>query len=264
MSTPSFGTNVIPSTVSAAFWKAPTFPTSVTTSQVDETTDIALSWDKNAATNITGYRVYVGTTLHNTGGLIAQPAGATVTYTVTGLTVGTSYNIYVATVDDGNQESPRVPKYVTIADPVVHANMTSNTAPAPYIVSASNESGGLAWKALDGDPSGFWGTDYPVTTMPAWWKVDLGTARTVRRYALSARNDAYYQDSPKDWEFQGSNDNTSWTTLHSTTGQTGWTSGQTRTFSVANETAYRYYRFVITAHQGYAVAIGMLKLYKLA
>ena len=54
----------------------------------------------------------------------------------------------------------------------------------------------------------------------------------------------------KDWTLQGSNDNSSWTTIDTVTGQTGWTNWQTRYFKVDTPGSYRYYKLVVSANNG--------------
>jgi hypothetical protein len=43
-------------------------------------------------------------------------------------------------------------------------------------------------------------------------------AQTIKRFAITSANDAPARD-PKNWEFQGSNDGATWTTLDSRNGQ---------------------------------------------
>lgn len=88
-----------------------------------------------------------------------------------------------------------------------------------------------------------------ITSPPHWIKYDLGAgnekiARQFRVYPQSAY--------PKDFKFQGSNNNSDWDDLH--TGQVA--QSQTwQTFSFSNTTAYRYYRMYITTQWGTRVSI---------
>ncbi len=54
---------------------------------------------------------------------------------------------------------------------------------------------------------------------------------------------------PKSWTFEGSNDNTNWTLLDARDTETGWGTTECRTKTFENTTAYRYYRFTVTAPQ---------------
>jgi fibronectin type 3 domain-containing protein len=69
------------------------------------TSSATLTWDPNTETNLASYRVYQSTTPGVFGGAVATvPAGAS-TYTVTGLTVGTTYYFRITAVDSESNES---------------------------------------------------------------------------------------------------------------------------------------------------------------
>ena len=66
---------------------------------------------------------------------------------------------------------------------------------------------------------------------------------------------------PKSWAFYGSNDGTTWAELHSCPSETGWSSATVcRTKTFENTTAYRYYRFEITANNGDGDALELTQL----
>ncbi len=99
-------------------------------------------------------------------------------------------------------------------------------------------------------------TDYinsvwAVASTTAWLKYDFGvsTPRVVIRYTLRGQA-TLPQRSPKNWTFEGSNDNTNWVVLDTRTNQTSW-AGQ-NIYDISNTTAYRYYRINITANNGEA------------
>lgn len=127
-------------------------------------------------------------------------------------------------------------------------NMTSNTAPSPLVASASkSESGVGPWKLFDGDASTFWGSGLGSST--EWAKVDLGAgnAVTVASYSLQA-SPATMALMIKDFTYEGSNDDAAWNVLDTRAGQTGWTTGQVRSFTLAAvSAAYRYHRIRPTA-----------------
>lgn len=58
-----------------------------------------------------------------------------------------------------------------------------------------------------------------------------GNAIAVAEYTIQARADAN-DGSPKDWTFEGSNDLETWDTLDTVTGETGWSNGETRVFTL--------------------------------
>jgi hypothetical protein len=69
---------------------------------------------------------------------------------------------------------------------------------------------------------------------PIWISIDLGSGNEegVLAYKLMAQrviNPGTRQ--PSSWEFQGSNDNTNWTTLHTASNETAWTPLEFRTYT---------------------------------
>lgn len=72
----------------------------------------------------------------------------------------------------------------------------------------------------------------------------------------------------KSWVFQGSNNNSTWTTLDTRTNETGWTTtgvtlGQIRTYRFYNTTPYRYYKIVASDWNGvstFIVEVEMMEL----
>jgi hypothetical protein len=91
--------------------------------------------------------------------------------------------------------------------------------------------------------------------------IDLGSAQVLGSYAIGI-NDA--SRGPLDFEMQGSNDATTWTTVDSRTGITSWTSGALNTYTCATATtAYRYFRLYITqSNGGQYTNVGELYLYQ--
>ncbi len=96
-----------------------------------------------------------------------------------------------------------------------------------------------------------WGN---TRSLPSWLRYDFGAgnAKTVTKYTLyrnSAQQGGWNSNnySPKNWNFQGSNDGATWTTLDTQTGQQITTNATKSTFLFTNNTAYRYYRIYITS-----------------
>ena len=75
----------------------------------------------------------------------------------------------------------------------------------------------------------------------------MGSGKIVTDYTIEGHN---ANRCAKDWTLQGSNDNSSWTTIDTVTGQTGWTNYQTRYFKVDTPGSYRYYKLVVSANNG--------------
>jgi hypothetical protein len=120
----------------------------------------------------------------------------------------------------------------------------------------------------EGAPQAFDGTTgtkwYTPTTAPGWLQYNLGAghATVVTRYNVSSANDVPQRD-PTNWQFQGSNDGTTWTTLDTETGQVFANRYQTNQYSFFNATAFQYYRLYITANaggSGYGIQLSELSL----
>ncbi len=147
-------------------------------------------------------------------------------------------------------------------------NMTSNTAPSPYVASASSiyNSTYNAYKAFNGSNSSntdCWVSANGQTT--GWLQIDLGGQKSIIGYAITSRNESSTGTTaaPRSWTFLGSNDGTNWVTLDSRSDVTNWTYNETKTFDVTFSDYYRYYRLNITANNGHSsyVAVGELTLY---
>lgn len=76
----------------------------------------------------------------------------------------------------------------------------------------------------------FWLTPTGATT--AWAAYDFGSGRekNIVQYTVKTGNTA--NQSPRDWTLEASHDFESWDVLHTVTGETGWSSGETRTYTV--------------------------------
>jgi len=131
-----------------------------------------------------------------------------------------------------------------------------------------------AFDAIINSPDG-WLTPYaPSVVTPQWIKYDLGAGneQAATRYTLTntkytdatkAYGEARLRDGstsiyerckyrpfPRDWSFQGSNDDSYWVTLdtQSDIDEPGCSAEFKKSFT--NTTTYRYYRFLITAGNG--------------
>jgi hypothetical protein len=126
--------------------------------------------------------------------------------------------------------------------------------PAPMVNiafgGAANDSAGNpsnAENAFDQNPGSQW--FYSGTS--GWVQYDFGAnnAQIVKRYTISEADTIAARD-PKDWQFQGSQDGITWTTLDSESGQAFAYWYQQLTYNLSNTTAYRYYRLNVTANNG--------------
>ena len=124
----------------------------------------------------------------------------------------------------------------TIATP----QMTSNNTPSPVVVSSTNIFSGQPWNMFDRNLTGTvfnsGGSAYIVTV-----DFGLGNAPVIDGYTVYPGTNGR---GPNTWTFQGSNDNSLWTTLNSVSGQGGSTIYSVS--SINNTQGYRYYRLNIS------------------
>lgn len=131
--------------------------------------------------------------------------------------------------------------------------MTSNTKPSPNVTSASSifDTSNPAWHAFDHSSyyTNQWVSIYNPS-MPQWLKFDFGSpnAPIVGKYKMvgvASGSAAGVENSPRDWKFQGSNNNTTWTDLDLREDIT-WAENEVKTFPFTNLTGFRYYRVYVT------------------
>ncbi|MFI5735927.1 GH92 family glycosyl hydrolase [Kribbella sp. NPDC051587] len=112
--------------------------------------------------------------------------------------------------------------------------------------SGENTGGGeIASNAADGDKF----TKWLVFTKTGWLNYETSAPVVIRKYALTSANDADGRD-PQNWTVQGSNNGTDWTVLDTQTGQSFENRFQTKEYSFANETAYKFFKFDVTLNHG--------------
>jgi hypothetical protein len=116
------------------------------------------------------------------------------------------------------------------------------------VASASDENGPneTAAQAFDGNIN----TKWLMFENTGWLEYDLGSSpAAVTQYNISSASDWPTRD-PQSWQFQGSNNGSSWTTLDTQTSQSFSGALTTNDYPISNTTAYRYYRLNITANDG--------------
>jgi hypothetical protein len=124
--------------------------------------------------------------------------------------------------------------------------MTNNTTPAGYTVSSSNASAN-AYQAFDRERAQ---TLVFATGSNGYLRVQLPAGKVADAYWITAAQGASIQDMFTEWEFQGSNDGSTWVTLDFRTAETGWSASETRHFEFTNETAYSYYQLNVRGGGG--------------
>ncbi|HWL84856.1 MAG TPA: glycoside hydrolase domain-containing protein, partial [Polyangiaceae bacterium] len=106
-------------------------------------------------------------------------------------------------------------------------------------------SGEVAINLTDGDVNTKWLT----FTSTGWVVYKMAKPVAVVRYAVASANDSPGRD-PKDWQFQGSQDGNTWTTLDAQANQNFGSRFQFLQFNFSNTTPYLYYRLNVSANHG--------------
>ncbi|MFH0874480.1 MAG: hypothetical protein V1859_00955 [archaeon] len=116
-------------------------------------------------------------------------------------------------------------------------NESSDSPSSEYTANALDASTGTKWLDFNGADGRTWlMIDYGLGNL---WKMAM--------YKIGSANDAQERD-PKSWIWYGSNDNITWTALHTVTGETFSSRQQYKTYYLSNASvgSYRYYRWNVT------------------
>jgi len=219
-----------------------TYATSPQVAAVSGDGNVMLRW--TAVTGATTYRIKRST----------SPAGPFVTvvsstpgtaYIDAGLTNGTTYYYIVSSMVGSLTGADSL---VVSGTPASSATPVSRATGGTATANAQ-KTGETADMAFDGSTATKWFTDVNASTGWLQYQFADGLAWRITQYQIASANDVQQRD-PKDWQFQGSNNGTSWTTLDTQTGQSFATRLLTKTYNLVNTTPYRYYRLNITANNG--------------
>lgn len=155
-------------------------------------------------------------------------------------TAHTTWALAEFVIDDGpyDEEDTQGTKLTPAARGSAVPTMTSNTAPSGTV---DNSDGDVdAWEIFDGDVV----SGSQASGSSGWWRYDFAGATTkiVDAYYITITRNS--NNAPSAWRFEGY-DGSNWVTLD-TRNETGWASGETRFYTVTNETAYQAYRLFFT------------------
>jgi fibronectin type 3 domain-containing protein/regulation of enolase protein 1 (concanavalin A-like superfamily) len=128
--------------------------------------------------------------------------------------------------------------------------------------SQNNGNGEGAAQAFDGNVNTKWYTTDSGSSAWLQYQYAGGATKVVTGYQITSANDVPQRD-PDNWQFLGSNDGTTWTTLDTQSGQTFASRFQTNNYPISNTQAYQYYRLNVTANAGgtgYGVQLSELTL----
>ncbi|TKY84260.1 discoidin domain-containing protein [Pectobacterium polonicum] len=145
---------------------------------------------------------------------------------------------------------------ISVVKKSVVPKMTSNTSPVGYVISASDMSRPqfLPYFSFDNDNNlssneydSWGGLNAATVANPHWIRVDLPTPTTISSYSFANRT-VIYNNGPKNWVFQGSNDNgNSWDDLHVVNNDINNTLGAVRSYSLPSPGKYKSFRLLVTA-----------------
>jgi hypothetical protein len=169
---------------------------------------------------------------------------AKTSYVDTKVTAGTTY-YYVVRAKNSAGTSGNSPPFgdSPLTSPLINLAV-GGTSAASFNGDSAREGSD---KAFDRDPGSKW---YGYNSPTGWLQYDFGAgkAQVVKRYSINSA-DVDKRD-PKSWNFLGSQDGSTWTTLDSQKDQSFRIRMAMNTYDIANTTAHRFYRLDITANNG--------------
>jgi hypothetical protein len=144
----------------------------------------------------------------------------------------------------------RVTSSPSVASNALIPTMTGNNTPSGLASASGIVGGQQVYWAFDGINGSLWGSPSVITS---WLQYQFATGHVVISYKIVSPTSGSFFNT---WVLAGSNDGSSWATLHSTsTGVSG------TVYSFANTTSYSYYRVTFTAPFAGNMYIDAIQLY---
>jgi len=134
--------------------------------------------------------------------------------------------------------------------------MTSDGTPSGQVIRNSFMHGYPGYYAFESS-NNYWQTD----TNPSYIGYKFTLPKIIKRYSITI-DPSYPNYSPRDWEFQGSNDNSNWTTLDTQSNHSWDTSVNKKTFTLNNNDSFLYYRIYITNKNDIYVNIAYIEMFE--
>lgn len=191
----------------------------------------------------TAYDLLRSTTPGSGYTVIASDLGTDKTsYVDTNVAAGTTY-YYVVRAKNSVGTSGDSPEFYAALIPVPPINLA-------FSGTASDSGNSASFNSANAFDQNFGSRWFHVGTT-GWLQYDFGanSAQVIKRYTVVSAVDIPTRD-PKNWEFQGSNNGTTWTTLDTQADYAFEYRTYLRAFDISNTIAYRYYRLNITANNG--------------
>jgi len=212
---------------------------------------VPLRWAESfGATSYTVKRSTTSGSGYTTLATVTNPS-----YVDTTVTNGTPYYYVVSATNAAGEGANSAQDSTTPLPPMVNV-ATGGTATASANGTSSTQGAAMGFDANVGSK---WFNGNAGTT--GWIEYDFGASltQTIKRYTVSAANDVPGRD-PKNWQFQGSSDGSTWTTLDTQSSQTFTYRYQANTYTISSPAAYRYYRLNITANNGDSTGLQLSEL----
>ena len=172
---------------------------------------------------------------------IVAPGIAASSYTDKTVTNGTTY-YYVVNAVNSAGESPNSPEDAATPRAPMWNVTFGGTATATKAAEAAD-------KAFDSNPATMWFAGGSGGVGAIQYDFGAGRPPVIKRYTITSASIKPERD-PKDWQLQGSNDGTNWTTLDTQSGQTFPFRFYEMEYALAKSASYRYFRLNITANNG--------------
>lgn len=260
--------------------RGPVAPTAL--SAAAGNTQLSLSWTAPATTygTITDYLVEYTPSGGSPQYVLTNSTSTS--YTLTGLTNGTSYTARVAAVNfTAGDYSSAVTGTPTAVSFVAIPEMTSNGSPSGSVLTfgdvrngSLNDGSAAAWfwfsrKNSGGSSLGSSSHQPVIDTQTAGSGIGYQFASGVSlvsgfEMAQSARYANHFASA---FSFQGSNDGASWTTISTHSGLSGpddgsgfWEPGVVRTFAFSPAVAFSLYRWIMTSAPNRYVELSLVQL----
>lgn len=214
-------------------------------------TQFPKAWTFEGSNNGTDWTVLDTQTAQTVSG-----AAQTKTYTFSNNTAYSYFRINVTAVGTAGN-------LVAIGELKMYST-NSGTVSASTIFSSTFD----VWKAFNQtvtDANDGWKTSNGTVT--GWLKFQSNASRIFKMYEIFPLNDSTngVNSFPKNWTFEGSNDNSNWDMLDTRINQSisSYTNAY-NVYTINNTTSYAYYRINITANNGNALytSIGDFRMYQ--
>lgn len=197
---------------------------------------VPLRWQ--ASFGATSYTVNRATSSGGPYSIIASGVAGR-SYTDTSATNGTTYYYTVTATNSAGTSAYSPEDSATPVHPLVNVatgGAANDSANAPTNANS----------AFDQNSA----TEWFYSGVSGWLQYDLGHTEVVQRYTVISSSFDRVPRDPKDWQFQGSNDGSTWETLDTQSEQMFAKRMELKSYNVASPAAYRYYRLNITANNG--------------